>query len=96
MRINSFGEFNTFIISKGLHNSSPAIADFCACVSQYRLICNCKKNEKSHKLNNCNAQYVNIVNSILPSLKDKLFDGINDLEIEFYYNQSFKIGSLSK
>jgi hypothetical protein len=96
MRINSFGEFNSFVIARGLQNTSVPISNFTLLVKQYTSVCNCKKNTKAIKAEECNKSYINIVNSVLPTIKAKLFNNTTETTIEFYYNQSMLIGTISK
>ena len=49
MKINTFGEFYTFLQKNNFVNLDTAIADFCACVSQYNVLCACKKQSKIKK-----------------------------------------------
>lgn len=95
MKINTFGEFYNFITKSELQ-SIPEIGNFIACASQYNYICTCKKNDKANKHNSCNQQYINIVNSILPIKTSTLFVNVPDDVIEFSYNGTFFIKSISK
>jgi hypothetical protein len=96
MRINSFGEFNFYVRTKHLERLHPSIANFCQCVSRYQLLCNCQRNEKQKKGVECNAQYIEIVNSILPAVKSQLFSDIQEHSIEFYNNGTHLINVLTR
>lgn len=96
MKINTFGEFYTFLQKNNFVNLDTAIADFCACVSQYNVLCACKKQSKINKGEICNDQYINIVNNVLPRYKDQLLDQLNMATITFAYNNNFIIGSISR
>lgn len=93
MRINNIGEFKTFLTDNNLENIHSDIANFAACVSQYNLICSCKRAQKNQKFEICNQQYINVVSRILPEYKH-LFIKSNE-SIEFYYNQVYHIITLS-
>lgn len=96
MRINNIGEFKTFIIENNLDTLDSAVADYIACVSQYNLFCSCKKTQKSQKHEQCNQQYIHVALNILPPNKNLLFSKIKYDIVEFYYNQSYHIITLSR
>jgi hypothetical protein len=59
-------------------------------------MCQCKKNEKTRKSNECNSKYIEIVNNVLPTIKPQLFANTQDSCIEFYHNHSFLINVINK
>lgn len=96
MRINNIGEFKTFLTSNNLGDIDSSVADFIACVVQYSLFCSCKKTQKAQKHEICNQQYIHVVSNVISSKKDLLFAKIPDESIEFYYNQSYHIITISR
>ena len=85
MRINNFGEFNTFLLRNNLQDISPEVADFSACVSQFTLFCVCRPNEKNKKLQHCDTAYTNLIRNFLtPEFISLLLRGSNNEPIEFY------------
>jgi len=94
MKISTFGEFKTFLINNGLENKSIEIANFIGCVNSYSLICSCKKNMKSTKFDECNTQYINIINSLSTEIKIEFFKTTTDNIIEFLYNHNFNINNI--
>lgn len=96
MKINTFGEFYSFITNNTLDNLHPQLADFGYCVSQYNSLCACKKNAKLQRGDECTRQYINIINTVIPSLKEEVLSKTVDGVIEFYYNNNFFIGALSR
>jgi hypothetical protein len=96
MRINTFGEFYFFITSNNLQELHPEITLFCSCVNQYNTLCQCKRNEKINKGNECNLKYISIVMNILPALKGALFSKSPEFSIEFYHTQSFLINVITR
>lgn len=96
MRINNIGEFKTFLTDNNLDTLDSAIADFIACVLQYNLFCSCKKVQKSQKHEQCNQQYIHVVLNVLTPNKNLMFSKLSYDTIEFYYNQSYHIATLSR
>ena len=96
MRINNIGEFKTFLLENQLDSLDSSVADFVACVLQYNLFCSCKKAQKNQKHEICNQQYAHVVLQILPTKKEIIFSKIQDDSIDFYYNQSYHIATLSR
>jgi hypothetical protein len=94
MKISTFGEFKTFLINNGLEIKSVEIADFIGCVNSFSLICSCKKNMKSKKLEECNNKYVDIINNLSNEVKVDFFKTTTDNAIEFLYNHNFKINDI--
>jgi len=96
MRINNIGEFKTFLIENQLDNIDTATADFVACVLQYSVLCSCKKAQKNQKHDQCNQQYIHTVLHVFSNKKDILFSRLQVDTIDFYYNQSYHIATLSR
>lgn len=95
MKINTFGEFKSFLENNKLENYNSEIADFMGCVSLYGKICSCKKNLKLNRHEECNRIYINIVSNISNELKNIFLSLSLDSSIEFYYNTNFPIVTLS-
>jgi hypothetical protein len=96
MKISTFGEFKTFLTNYNIQEYTPAIANFSACVDQYNIYCSCKKNLKTQKYEECNSEYISLIQNNIESVKDVLFSKITDATIDFYYKNDFFIKSISK
>ena len=88
MRINSLNELYNYIKSKEPLITNGSLMQLCACVDQYKNICNCKQKEKGQKLFQCNNQYVNTINSLDQIIIDLLLSTTDNQTIEFYDNHN--------
>lgn len=96
MTIKSFGEFNSFIITNSLVNTTSEFADFSAVVNQYALICACEVNTKLKYYEKCNSQYKSIVFLQTPEFKTAIFSVTSDSDFSFYHNQDFFIATVTR
>jgi hypothetical protein len=86
MRIANLNELYNYIKTKESLSSNGSLMQLCACIDQFKNICNCKAKEKGQKLFDCNNKYVATINNIDQSTIDLLFSVTEDKTIEFYDN----------
>jgi hypothetical protein len=78
--INKFGNDNISAFD-GLKN----------CIVICNKICNCQKQRKAVKSEECNNIYINLINSTITGLIDYLRTKTTDNDIVFYHNSSHEI-----
>ena len=88
MRINSLNELYNYIKSKEPLITNGSLMQLCACVDQYKNICNCKQKEKGQKLFQCNNQYTDTINNLDQNTIDLLLSSTDDKTMEFYNNHN--------
>lgn len=96
MRINNVTEFYNFLQAYQLIGMSSQFENLRSCISDFNSTCSCKKNEKNRKFDMCNNMYKSIVSNTLPYIKPQLFSKLNESKIEFYYNSTFLISTISR
>ena len=85
MTINNFTELYNLLIKSGLQNTPP-YANFINTVNAYKSACNCKgKNTKETLKNQAIAQYLSLINSIVPYVSQIKQHNGNE-SISFYNN----------
>lgn len=82
MIIGSFVALNN-LTSK---DNISAFASLSNCIQTFDKICSCQKQRKTIKHDECNKIYINLVNSVVPSLLDYFRSKTSDEEIIFYHN----------
>jgi len=82
MIIGSYVAFNNFVSKDNI----GTFAILTNCVQTFDKICSCQKQRKSIKHDECNNIYINLVNSVAPSLIDYFRTKTTDEEIIFYHN----------
>jgi hypothetical protein len=82
MIIGSFVALNN-LTSK---DNISAFAPLSNCIQTFDKICSCQKQRKTIKHDECNKIYINLVNSVVPSLLDYFRSKTSDEEIIFYHN----------
>lgn len=87
MNINGFQDF----INKFGNDNIASINTLKDCVTAVSKICNCQKQRKSAKVEECNNLYISIVNSKIVNMIEYLKTKTEDSEIVFYYNGSHEI-----
>ena len=59
MKINTVGEFYSFMMANGLSTLAPELAAFEVCMSEYNRLCSCDDAAiRDSKLNMCRANYM--------------------------------------
>jgi hypothetical protein len=96
MRISTFGQFFSFIISKDFKTSNIRFVEFISHVQKYNETCNCKEHTKKALHTKCNQEYISIVKEILPLYKGAIFSTIPDSSIEFYHSHDFLINTMHR
>lgn len=82
MIIGSFVALNNLVTKDNI----PAFASLTNCIQSFDKICSCQKQRKTLKHDECNKIYINLVNSVVPSLLEYLRTKTADEEIIFYHN----------
>ena len=82
MIIGNFIAFNNLVSNDKI----PAFAGLNTCIETLNKICSCQKQRKTQKHTECNRNYINIVNSTIPSLLDYFRSKTSDDEIIFYHD----------
>lgn len=88
MRISNLNELYNYIKTKEPLTTNGSLMQLCACVDQYKNICNCKQKEKGQKLFQCNNQYTDTINNLDQITIDLLLSTTDDKTIEFYNNHN--------
>lgn len=96
MRISTFGQFFSFLLSKDFKSSNIRFVQFISLVQKYNETCNCKANTKLALHIKCNQEYISIVKDILPIYKSAMFASIPDSTIEFYHSNDFLINVFTR
>jgi hypothetical protein len=84
------GGYQDFINKFGADNI-PSIDNLKNCLLILGKICNCQKQRKHLKSEECNKVYINLINSTISNMVDYLKTKTTDDEIIFYYNGSHEI-----
>ena len=96
MRINNVTEFVNFSNSNGLAALDVSFSQINQCLDTYKYKCNCySKQDKINQYNECNRIYSNIVLTVMPKLKAKIFSKVGDMQI-YCYDGSRLIGVISR
>ena len=82
MRVNNFQEFNKLIKTTNL----PIRQQLSDCIIILSKICNCKKQQKNKKAEECNTFYINFVKGNAENLKHFWKTVTSDTEISFFHN----------
>jgi len=82
MTIGSYQAFNN-LVEKDNIQSFNSLKE---CISSVNRICNCQKQRKTAKSEECNRLYVQIVNSIAVNMVEYFKTKTNDSEITFTHN----------
>lgn len=80
MIVNGYQDF----INKFGNDNIPSLSNLKNCVIVVGKICNCQKQRKHIKSEECNRIYIDIVNSTLSNMIDYLRTKTTDNEIIFY------------
>ena len=89
MKIMNLNELYNYIKTKEPLTSNGSLMQLCACVDQFKNICNCKAKEKAQKLFDCNNKYVYTINNFDKQTIDLLLSVTDDEVIEFYDNSNY-------
>lgn len=84
------GGYQDFINKFGNDNIS-SFSDLKNCVAVLSKICNCQKQRKSIKSEECNKKYITLVQTVVSGLVDYLKTKTTDSEIIFYHNGPHEI-----
>ena len=82
MRVNNFQEFNNIIKTTNL----PIRQQLSDCITILSKICNCKKQQKNKKAEECNNLYINFIKGNAANLKHFWKTITSDPDISFFHN----------
>lgn len=87
MNVNGYQDF----INKFGNDNIVAFDSLKNCVLTLNKICNCQKQRKIIKSNECNNIYINLVKTTMTNMVGYLQSKTSDSEIIFYHNGSHEI-----
>lgn len=87
MTIGNYQSFNNFVANDNV-NEFNSLKN---CIAVLNKICNCQKQRKAAKSEECNNIYINIINNNVSNMIDYFRTKTTDDEIIFYHNGSHEI-----
>lgn len=87
MIINGYQAFFNLVNGDNIN----AFSSVSNCVTTLNKICNCQKARRVAKSEECNKNYINIVNTVLPTMLDYLKGKTQDGEIVFFHSGCHEI-----
>jgi len=88
--IMNIGGYQDFLNKFGKDNI-PTVEPLKVCYDSVQKICNCQKQRKINKSEECNNIYINIINFTISNMVEYLKTKTTDSEIIFYHNGSHEI-----